>query len=140
MEEGRRNLDDAVALYPGPKANWPTPRAVDGDHGRAGEWELGRPPNKDMLHVRLARHPELWPTPTVQDAKNDAGPAQFKRNSKPLNVQVVIYPEGSSPTSPHDPAPKSGATGSPPTPLLNPEFVEILMGFEARWTEIDENA
>jgi hypothetical protein len=97
MEDGRRNLDDAVALFPGPR----------------------------------------WATPTVQDAKNDAGPSQFERKSHPLNVQAAVYPQGSATTSHHDQERTSGRSGSSNTPLLNPEFVEILMGFEAGWTRID---
>ena len=31
-----------------------------------------------------------WPTPTVQDGKNNAGPSQFDRNSAPLNVAVMF--------------------------------------------------
>ena len=30
------------------------------------------------------------PTPTTQDGKNNAGPSQFNRNTKPLNVEAVI--------------------------------------------------
>jgi hypothetical protein len=30
----------------------------------------------------------FWPTATAQDAKNDAGPSQWERNSDPLNVAV----------------------------------------------------
>jgi len=136
MKEGRRNLDDAVAILP--EGTWPTPRAVDGDHGGASEWELARHPHRE-LHVRLARHPELWATPTTQDAKNDGGPAQFRRNSHPLNVMAAVYPEGSSTTSPRGPEPPSGPSGSRLTPRLNPEFVEILMGFEAGWTKIGDD-
>jgi hypothetical protein len=33
-----------------------------------------------------------WPTATVQDAKNDAGPSQWERNSDPLNVAVKRWP------------------------------------------------
>jgi phage-related protein len=36
--------------------------------------------------------PALWPTPTVQDAKNNAGPSQWNRNSDPLNVAVQRWP------------------------------------------------
>jgi DNA (cytosine-5)-methyltransferase 1 len=32
------------------------------------------------------------PTPTTQDGKNTAGPSQFERNTKPLNVEVVMLP------------------------------------------------
>ena len=35
--------------------------------------------------------PHSWPTPTVQDAKNNAGPAQFRRNSQPLNVAIHTH-------------------------------------------------
>jgi hypothetical protein len=38
----------------------------------------------------------LWPTVTAQDAKNDAGPSQWERNSDPLNVAVKRWP---SPTA-----------------------------------------
>jgi hypothetical protein len=34
----------------------------------------------------------MWPTPTVQDAENDAGPSQWERNSDPLNVAVKRWP------------------------------------------------
>ena len=34
----------------------------------------------------------LWRTPTTNDAKNNAGPAQFKREGHNLNVQVVKWP------------------------------------------------
>jgi hypothetical protein len=33
---------------------------------------------------------ELLPTVTTQDGKNNAGPSQFDRNTKPLNVEAVL--------------------------------------------------
>lgn len=87
-----------------------------------------------MLHVRLARFPRLWPTPTTQDAKNNAGPAQHGRKSKPLNVVASELPEGSSH---RPPAVVSGRGGSSSIPLLNPVFVETLMGLTEDWTRID---
>jgi hypothetical protein len=33
----------------------------------------------------------MWPTVTTQDAKNNAGPSQFERNTKPLNVEAVLH-------------------------------------------------
>lgn len=51
---------------------------------------------------------DLLPTPTAQDAKNNAGPAQYQRNTWPLNVI---------------------AGGS-----LNPAWVEWLMGWPHGWT------
>jgi len=51
------------------------------------------------------------PTPTAQDSKNNAGPSQLKRNALPLNA---------------------AAGGS-----LNPDWVEVLMGFPAGFTRLD---
>lgn len=52
----------------------------------------------------------LLPTPTVNDSKNNGAPSQRVRHSDALNVI---------------------AGGS-----LNPEWVEILMGFPRGWTEV----
>jgi hypothetical protein len=56
----------------------------------------------------------LWAIPTAQDAKNNAGPSQYSRNSLPLNVIV-------------------GGR-------LNPEFVEFMMGFPIGWTDLEASA
>ena len=53
----------------------------------------------------------LWPTPTVQDAHNNAGASQYERKAVPLNAQV----------------------GGP----LNPNWVEWLMGWPIGWTDLD---
>ena len=45
-----------------------------------------------MHSVGLKDWIRRWPTPTVQDAKNDAGPSQWDRNSDPLNVAVKRWP------------------------------------------------
>jgi len=95
-------------------------------------------PHKDMLHVRVARHSQAWTTPEVNDAKNDAGPSQFKRNSQALNVQAAAYPNGSSTTSPQSPEAKNGRSGLKSTPQLNPEFVEALMGLPSGWSRIED--
>ena len=34
-----------------------------------------------------------WPTPTTQDASNDGGPSQYRRNSVPLNAVVKLPAE-----------------------------------------------
>jgi len=34
----------------------------------------------------------LFPTPTVQDGKNNGGPSQHDRNTKPLNVEATLLP------------------------------------------------
>jgi hypothetical protein len=51
----------------------------------------------------LALAIKIWPTVTVQDAKNNGAPSQMVRNTKPLNAEV------------------GGA--------LNPDWTEWLMGW-----------
>src|SRR5690606_35551503 len=80
--------------------------------------------------VPRARHtnecaPILWPTPTVQDAENKAGPSQWKRNSFPLNVQAVAHFGGIT-ERPENLA-ELGA--------LNPKFVCWLMGLPTEWDD-----
>ena len=53
----------------------------------------------------------LLPTITVQDAKSNAGPSQFRRNTLPLNALI-----GGS---------------------LSPEWCEWLMGFPIGWTNLE---
>jgi hypothetical protein len=70
----------------GHQAEFPTPTgAAYGSSGNAGggNAESGNRPGLEMM-ARLG----LWPTPTANDSKNDAGPSQFERNSAALNVAV----------------------------------------------------
>ena len=86
-----------------------------------------------------------WPTPTVQDSKNNGGPAQFRRNSLPLNAAVKLWPTPKASPSGPDFArmnrPRSGgddlatAVAREVTGPLNPAWVEWLMGFPAGWTD-----
>jgi hypothetical protein len=87
-----------------------------------------------------------WPTPTAQDAKNDAGPSQWERNSDPLNV-AVKREEWRTPTA-HDWKNHEKSTQvylsdqvEQPSPAtnggqLNPTWVEWLMGFPLGFTEL----
>jgi len=89
-----------LELFSGTWPRWGTMR--DGEC-----WEL-------VMPVRLTSETAFgsWlPTPTVQDAANNGGPAQFRRNSLPLNAVV----------------------GGP----LNPAWVEWLMGWPIGWTGLD---
>lgn len=67
--------------------------------------------------------PTLWPCPTVQDSKNNAGPSQWRRNSFPLNVQVVAH------TTARTERPENLESYG----ALNPEFTFWLMGIPAEW-------
>jgi hypothetical protein len=107
------NLEEVVAVR-----SWPTPTSRDWkDTGRLEM--LARFAYKGKLACSVAasytaKMPDelrkRWPTPTVQDAENNGGPSQYQRNSLPLNAEV------------------GGA--------LNPEWVELLMGFPPGWTEL----
>ena len=64
-----------------------------------------------MLNDQIAHmFPQLLPTPTANDAKNNGNPSRQNRHSPGLN----------------------GVAGG----SLNPEFVEALMGFPISWTEV----
>lgn len=65
-------------------------------------------PAGQFSDLRTAVH--FYPTPTVQDAKNNGGQSQIKRHTKPLNAVA------------------GGA--------LNPPWVEWLMGWPVGWTDL----
>ena len=108
------NLETVVALR-----TWPTPRSQDSKHGRATEWELAQPKSYDLLHTAVARRDKgreisSWPTPT-SIGQNRAGTMQEWGGSQNW-VRTA------------DPELARGA--------LNPEWVELLMGFPPGWTEV----
>ena len=91
-------------------SSWPTATIQDSiGSGSRGYGKVsrstGRPRSEGVtLTDAIVRFP-IWPTPTSQDAENNAGPSQFERNSYPLNVAVTLGP----------PAPESRSTsGSRP--------------------------
>jgi hypothetical protein len=65
----------------------------------------------------------MWPTPTVNDAKNKAGPEQFNRNSYPLNAAVALSNGGEK-------IPQNLGKA------INPEWNEWLMGWPMGWTDL----
>jgi hypothetical protein len=115
------------------KAGWKTPHASDGEggvmeirEGTAGHYKL-----RDTAHLAG------WPTVTVQDAENNAGPSQFSRNSLPLNTAVVAWTSS---------GPSGGPAGMesideclpegweiPEGGKLNPRFSLWLMGYPEEW-------
>jgi len=117
------NLEEKVALEP--VKMWPTPsanQAGEGDFMQTLQTKDGRPaePGRRAYDPKTGKHSQitlnravkLWPTPTVQDSKNNGSKSQQERHMKPLNAEV------------------RGA--------LNPEWVEWLMGFPAGWTNLKE--
>lgn len=101
-------------------AMWLTPRAQETFLKRNGD-------RTDRCFGSLSAQVKTWPTVTTQDAKNNAGPSQFRRNTKPLNVEACLHsrslPQGQK------------ATGAASQKVLNPQFVEWLMGWPIGWTE-----
>ena len=95
---------------------WATPRTSDGTGGPRQLDEKGRRISQSNPNLKfganLADQVRMWPTPTTQDAKNNGGASQHRRNTKPLNAEV-----GGS---------------------LNPTWVEWLMGYPEGWTDLKD--
>ena len=88
------NVRDGSAL-----PNLPTPAAWDGARG-PDLARANRPNSGGMDLVTVTER--LLPTPTVQDGANNAGPSQWERNSKPLNVVAVELTMGLTGTLSND--------------------------------------
>jgi len=86
----------SVALSTLVEKMWPTPRAAN--PGSRPKGNGGKILEEEVLIAEGLRErgrvlgATMWPTPTVQDAKNNGGPSQWKRNSDPLNVAVQRWP------------------------------------------------
>jgi hypothetical protein len=82
----------------------PTPTVMDAAfHGKMRTMAKESIQKGGFRGVDLATFVQMYPTPTTQDAHNNGGPSQMKRNRPSLNSKV------------------GGA--------LNPEWVEWLMGW-----------
>ena len=90
-------------------AGYPTPSASHCGTKQAGSAAHPRPHQEARLSLESMAARNMWPTPTTQDGENNGAPSQHERNSLPLNAQA------------------GGA--------LNPEWVELLMGFCPGHTE-----
>lgn len=95
---------------------WPTPNAVDGTGGklRKGISPTGRLPSGKKGQVSLSQATKefavsAWPTPTSRDYRSGTG-AQYRGHSQQLPERV----QG----------------------MLNPAWVESLMGFPPGWTDV----
>ena len=123
VEAGELTEEEAQAMMNGtplrpPRMKqwmWPTPKA-------SGQEKLDtlikRKGVKAAVQHNLTAAVEMWPTPTVNDSKNNAGPSQFRRKGTNLNVAVA----------------KRGADGG----KLNPTWVEWLMGYQEGYTDLKD--
>ena len=94
------------------------------------------------LGVAIRMEQSLLPTVTTQDGKNNGGPSQFERNTKPLNTEVLDFTNwgkfqpairrweqtlGRPAPAPTQPDGKEGAH------RLSPWFTEWMMGLPEGW-------
>lgn len=114
---GGSNLDDWAQL-------WPTPSATpygSSQNGRANGHV--RPSNGTPSLENQAR--AMWSTPMKSDA--DRGSGTYMRGNPTLTGDARTHSRQAQPTA------KAGSAGSPRA-VLNPCFVEALMGFPPSWT------
>jgi len=112
-------------MYGKPIVNmYPTPRAADVEGGAVKNVQLENGhffrENKKGVRwgVKLRDAVEMYPTPVSRDYKDvTVSPAYKKRNSDSLPIKMM----------------KEGKPGG----KLNPQFVELLMGYPMNWTKID---
>lgn len=130
FDSGRRNLDDAVMLQ--------TPTATQYGTNRGGSNPDG--PERASLDT-MARRGELLPTPTVDGNYNKKGASAASGDGLHTAVTKLATPtsrdwrsgKASPATMERNARPLSEQIGG----LLNPEFVEKMMGWPANWTRTD---
>ena len=119
----------------------PTPVVAD---AYTGTMRSSQQKDGSMHSIALPHAIAMLPTPTTQDGKNNAGPSQFDRNTKPLNVEAVIATDtnwgrfepairrwekimGRPAPAPTKPDGKEGAH------RLSSKFTEWMMGLPEGW-------
>jgi len=119
MEQARfAGNDPRRPSYAEANEKWPTPRSQDSKHGSATEYELGRDPGKDLLHVSVARR--NWATPKASPSGPDFARASREGSGgDDLVTQVARTDEAPE---------KSAKPGQ-----LSPSWVGFLMGWPINW-------
>lgn len=152
-ETPKKNSGDNHATVSHQAQHWPTPKA---SHGGANSQRSGRAAGgPDLEELALD-----WPTPTTHDHKGAYQPHQRRRQLDNMAEQVWMTPQASDskvtglehqnslakqcrfsrpdqPTTPVGPISSSRNGDSrplSPRPMLNPFFVEHLMGLPLCWT------
>jgi hypothetical protein len=141
-----RDLTKDAQLWPTPSATlvqdrenpetWLARQAKLREEYRAKDW---RPP---AMPLTIAA--KLWPTPTAGDCKSAGSRNTATSKAKPGVSLTDAATTGDSfgrASRPLATTPKDGSAGSQqdcprPRLLLNPEFVEALMGFPIGWTAL----
>lgn len=101
------------------------------------------PQPTSVRHISESGCGYLLPTPTVQDASNNGGPSQLRRNSLPLNV-VAKFPTPTArncvsncPSELQRNEPSLSVQVAGVGGKLNPRWVEWLMGWPIGWVSLD---
>ena len=148
------NQDYSNQIYLQNQVRWPSPsaersgakedgllselRTKEGEAPQLGE-RCYAPGRKYHSQLTLDRAVKMWPTPTVQDGENLAGPSQWNRNSDPLNVAVMKWPTPR--VSDYNNPGEHGRGGQDLRTevggQLNPNWVEWLMGWPIGWESLE---
>lgn len=131
FNQGKRNLDDAVAL-----SLWPTPSAAE---FRSGDPETllarrerikaqgqerrneGSARGQQLVNEAAHLYPALWATPTVTGDHNRKGASPDSGDG------LATQARGAAPAGSSEPTGKPGA--------LEPTFVAWLMGYPPEWLD-----
>jgi len=106
--------------------NWPTPNAGDARRGRQ------EPDGK--RGILLSTRAKNWATPAQRDFRSGlASEKTHTKNSRPLNEQACLF----SRQEEENLTAKNGRGYCESSPVLNPLFVEYLMGLPKGWTDCD---
>jgi hypothetical protein len=126
----------AVREYPelvSQAQNWPTPKAVTGGaNSKRKDRGAGGPDLQEAV--------KTWPTPAARDYRTpNSQDSQDRRNAgSSRGQQLPNFVEHASHCLRQDQATsKPGAKSSRSTPVLNPLFVELLMGWPIGMTDFD---
>jgi len=108
-------------------SGWPTPRATDGDKGGPNGRDGSGSPHLPMAATG-------WSTPTAQDGTSGPGVSPQREGGMNLRTQATQH------SLPDPTTPTGGDATSSGTRVLNPRFVEALMGFPIGWTGFERLA
>jgi hypothetical protein len=118
-------LIDVAAFWPTPDAS---PKRGTVDRYTVGNMKTGR---------ALKTEAQLWPSPVASDGRSGhASPKTLAKNSRPLRERALLFilsRLGRTTT-------KRGHASSPSMRVLNPRFVEHLMGLPIGWTNCERSA
>ncbi len=118
--KGRSGSRSGELLLNGLAATWSTPRASDGEKGGPNmSFGAGGTP--------LPSQAVNWQTPSVVDATGRAYQRAKGRTYPTLDGEARSYPDR--------PMLEDGQTSLPKGQVLNPRFVEALMGWPIGWTD-----